>query len=34
MDAEWLYLIGTTTVLGVFALVLFYMTIHSPGPKH
>jgi hypothetical protein len=33
MDAEWLYLIGVTAVMGVFALVLFYMTVYAPGPK-
>jgi hypothetical protein len=33
MDAEWIYLIGATTLMGAFALVLFIMSVHAPGPK-
>ena len=33
MSGEWLYLMGVTGGLGIFAAVLFYMSIHAPGPK-
>ena len=33
MDMEWYYLIGATTIMGAFAVVLFIMSIYAPGPK-
>ena len=32
MEAEWIYLTAITAGLGVFAGVLFYMSIYAPGP--
>jgi len=31
MDADWLYLIGVTAGMGVFAAVLLYMSIYARG---
>jgi hypothetical protein len=33
MDPQWIYLTGVTAAMGVFAAVLFYMSIHAPGPR-
>lgn len=33
MEAEWIYLTAITAGLGVFAGVLFYMSIYAPGPR-